>query len=564
MGGGVTVEPFDPAGDLEQALRDGFGFRDGLEPGLALDRFLQRHRLARRIGNQFGDAIHQTQRHLQHASGVAHRGAGLQRSQRDDMGDTVGAIFVAHIAHDFVAPLLAEIDIEVRHRDTFRIEEALEKKTEAQGIQIGDVQRPGHQRGRAGSAYAHGDTLALGPFHEIRNDQEIAGEPHAVDDGKLIGQSFAIDIFVCRKFVGGHALGQPFFRLGLQLVLGIAPRFRHEHRQDGLALHRPVSATAGDLDRIVERLGQVRELRRHLGRRLEPMLARQAAAVILRYEAPIGDAEQRIMRLVHRGGTEVHVIGGNQRQISGIGQVDQRRFGGPFLRQVVTLQFDIEAIVEDRRQPIQQRCSGIGLPFQQQRVDGPARPPGEGDQTFGVFGQHAQLHMRPIAGLGLEIGGTEKLGEIAIADVILDQKRQIRRLLAAARLGYRRWCQFDRQQRTDNGLHTRFRHGVGDLIDAEEIVAVGNGNSRHAAFGRQHRQLFRLHCTFKERIGALHPQVNKGRHFAGSSHGARGTERFLATIARQDRSVRTICGVSTVRELPSPHARRWPAQKTTP
>ena len=73
--------------------------------------------------------------------------------------DPVGAIFVAHIAHHLVAPLLAEIDVEVRHRDAFGIEEALEEQAEAHGIEIGDVQRPGHQRGGAGAAHADRNAL---------------------------------------------------------------------------------------------------------------------------------------------------------------------------------------------------------------------------------------------------------------------------------------------------------------------------------------------------------------------------------------------------------------------
>ena len=90
----MAVKPFDLPDDLEQALRDGFGFRDLLQPRLAVDRVFQRHRLARRIGNEFGDAVDQAQRHLHHAADVAHRGARLKRTQRDDVGDAVGAIFL--------------------------------------------------------------------------------------------------------------------------------------------------------------------------------------------------------------------------------------------------------------------------------------------------------------------------------------------------------------------------------------------------------------------------------------------------------------------------------------
>ena len=59
------------------------------------------------------------------------------------MADLFGAIFILHIVHHLVAALLAKINIEIRHRYTFRVEEALEDKSKAQRIEIGDVEGPG-------------------------------------------------------------------------------------------------------------------------------------------------------------------------------------------------------------------------------------------------------------------------------------------------------------------------------------------------------------------------------------------------------------------------------------
>ena len=76
------------------------------------------------------------------------------------MADAVEAVFLLHVAHDLVAPLLAEIDVEVRHRDALGIEEALEHETEADGIEVGDVERPGDERCRARAAHADGNAVA--------------------------------------------------------------------------------------------------------------------------------------------------------------------------------------------------------------------------------------------------------------------------------------------------------------------------------------------------------------------------------------------------------------------
>src|SRR5205814_9568586 len=92
----------------------------------------------------------------QHAANIAHGGTRLQGTEHDDVRPLVRAVYVLDIAHDLVAPFLAEIDVEIRHRDALGVEEAFEQQTEADGIKIGDVERPGNQRSRAGPAHPDG------------------------------------------------------------------------------------------------------------------------------------------------------------------------------------------------------------------------------------------------------------------------------------------------------------------------------------------------------------------------------------------------------------------------
>ena len=62
---------------------------------------------------------------------------------------------------------------------------------------------------------------------------------------------------------------------------------------------------------------------------------------------------------------EMHVIGGDQRQLLGIGHVQQRVLGGALFRQAMTLQFDIEPVGESRRQRVQRRFGRLALAIQQ-------------------------------------------------------------------------------------------------------------------------------------------------------------------------------------------------------
>ena len=69
--------------------------------------------------------------HLQHAADVAQHAARLQRAEGDDLRHLVAAVALLHVADHLVAAVLAEVDVEVRHRHALGIEEALEQQAEA-------------------------------------------------------------------------------------------------------------------------------------------------------------------------------------------------------------------------------------------------------------------------------------------------------------------------------------------------------------------------------------------------------------------------------------------------
>ena len=96
------------------------------------------------FGTSLADPVDLAVGHLQHAADVAHHGARLQLAEGDDLRDAVGAVFAAHVVDHLVAAVLAEVDVEVRHRHALGVQEALEQQAEADRIEVGDGQRPGH------------------------------------------------------------------------------------------------------------------------------------------------------------------------------------------------------------------------------------------------------------------------------------------------------------------------------------------------------------------------------------------------------------------------------------
>ncbi len=159
---GVPRQAFEALRDVEGARHHRIFVAERLEFRLALDRSRQRHRRGRILRHELGQLVDLAVGHLQHAADVAQHAARLQRTEGDDLRDLVAAVALLDVPDHLAAAVLAEVDVEVRHRDALGIEEALEQQAELDRIEIGDGQRPRHQRACAGAA-ARPDRNALRP-----------------------------------------------------------------------------------------------------------------------------------------------------------------------------------------------------------------------------------------------------------------------------------------------------------------------------------------------------------------------------------------------------------------
>ena len=151
-----------------------------------------------------------------------------------------------------------------------------------------------------------GMPLRLRPLDEVGDDEEVAGEAHLQMTPSSNSRRSRYSGPMPSRQLGRRVRRQPRLepcaRLAAQLLLGAAAR-GVEARQDRLALLRPEGAAPGDLDRVGDGLRKVGEQRAHLGRALEEVLRRQPAAVWCRRRCRPGDAEQRVVGLVHIGGS---------------------------------------------------------------------------------------------------------------------------------------------------------------------------------------------------------------------------------------------------------------------
>ncbi len=86
--------------------------------------------------------------HVQHTADIAHRCLRGHRTEGDDLRDMFAAVLAHHIIDHLIPPLIAEIDVDIRHRDAFGIEEALEQQIVPDRINVRDLQDIGDQAAR--------------------------------------------------------------------------------------------------------------------------------------------------------------------------------------------------------------------------------------------------------------------------------------------------------------------------------------------------------------------------------------------------------------------------------
>src|SRR5262249_38707243 len=135
---------------------------------LSFDGLFERDRRRRVLRHQFAKLIDLTIRHLQDASDIAQHPARLECAKSDDLRDLIAPVTLLHVADHFITAVLAEGDVEIRHRYAFGVEATLEKEPETDRIEVGDGQSVGNERPRA-RATARPDRYALFlcPLNEV-------------------------------------------------------------------------------------------------------------------------------------------------------------------------------------------------------------------------------------------------------------------------------------------------------------------------------------------------------------------------------------------------------------
>ncbi len=181
---GVAGEPFERAREIDELAHLGVALVQPPQLLFLLERLVERD--ADLEGNELRDLVDVAVVVAEHPADVANHRFGRQRAVGDDLRDALAPVLVGDVLDDPVAPLHAEVDVEVRHRYALGIQEPLEQQVVLDRVQVGDAERERHQRARTrAAARSDRDAVLARPADEVGDDQEVSGEAHAADDAEF-------------------------------------------------------------------------------------------------------------------------------------------------------------------------------------------------------------------------------------------------------------------------------------------------------------------------------------------------------------------------------------------
>ena len=310
----------------------------------------QRHFQIRR--DQLCHPIHILIAHAHNTAHIAHCSAGGHRAKGHDLGYMVAAVFLVYIVDDLLTALVAEVNIEVGHRDALRIQEAFKNQVIADGVNVGNANAVGSQAARAGAApRPHGNVVAFGIVDEVVDDEVIVRVPHRLDDIDLIGQTFLQRIGHLPGVTAFQSLPAELLKVGLILhtVRGL------EIRQLCLAEGKRKVALLCDFICVFAGLRHHREQLVHLSGAFQIELISLKLHPIHIVDGLAGlDAEQDALHLGVLLRDIVGIVGCRHRDTGFPREADKLRQNDPVLLQTVILQFNVVVALAEKV-PIPQR-----------------------------------------------------------------------------------------------------------------------------------------------------------------------------------------------------------------
>ena len=246
----------------------------------------------------------------------------------------------------------------------------------------------------------------------------------------------------------------------------------------------------GDAPRVRDRLGVVREERRHLGRRLHVEVVGVELHPVRRVEVVAGpDAEQDVVRLRLVLADVVEVVGHDQREAGLRRQAEQLLVEPVLVGHAVVLELEVEAVLPEDVAVLAGEVAGQLPVLDLERLGdlaGQARR--QPDQPLAVPGEVLAIDARLVV-VAVDVGVGDEPAQVPVADEVLGEEDQVEGLGVGLALlvGHRPAgdVRLDPDDRLD-ALRPR------RLVEGDRAVqgaVVGDGHRIHAQLGRRVDQL---------------------------------------------------------------------------
>jgi hypothetical protein len=470
------------------------------------------------LRDHLGQQVHLLDGEGQHPADVLDRRARRHRAERGDLGHARLAVLLPDVGDHLLAPVLAEVDVDVRRLRAVRVEEALEQQVVLQRVYVAQLQDVADQRPAGRAAGAARDALLHREAHEVPDDQEVAGEAHPADDAQLVLQPVA------------HRLGRRLAVALAQAGLAQLPQVRlrgllRRRREDGEVALLEVQfdvAAVGDLLAAAHGLAVLGEEAVHLLRRPDvELVAAVAQPALVGAGLACVDAQEHVVGGGVGLAQVVGVAGRHQRQAEPVGDGDGTRGALLLDVQAVVLDLDVEVVAEDAVEPAGQLRRLVDLVLEDVLAELARGAAGQADQALLVRFEQLLVDARDVV-VALQEGDGGHLDEVLEAGAVAGQQGEVvAGVAAAAGLAVGALAGGDVRLVADDRVEAGRLALAVELDGAVQVAVVGQGQGVHAQLPGPRHQLGHAAGPVEQAVVAVTVQVDEGtvghtRRFTGA------------------------------------------------
>ena len=137
MAAGIAAKALQPFGDVDHLLDDRRIVVQIVHLRDHLHRLVDGH--AGSWGDELRELVDLAERHAHHTAHILAGGFRSERTEGDDLGDV--AIFVADVFDDLLPPVLADVDVDIRHLIAAWVHEPLEEQVVFNRVDIAQAEQ---------------------------------------------------------------------------------------------------------------------------------------------------------------------------------------------------------------------------------------------------------------------------------------------------------------------------------------------------------------------------------------------------------------------------------------